>query len=112
MQLIFKLPDHYNIPIPLAYIRTFKGPQQVSGGPLKRVNMHRVERSRYTVEYQPGYEEEVIPLSFIRCTCHLIPSFGGDTLSVDDLESAPDPLELFEEFYLNSYFDLHTFQFS
>jgi hypothetical protein len=73
--------------------------------------MYRVERSRYAAEYQHGYEEEVIPLSFIRRTCHLIPIFGEDTLSVDDLESAPDPLELFEEFYLNSYFDLHTFQF-
>jgi hypothetical protein len=56
------------------------------------------------------YVEEVVPLAFVRRTCHLIPQFGKaeETPSVDG--SSPDPLELFDRFYINSYFDLHLFQ--
>jgi hypothetical protein len=110
IRLIFKLPPQYGIATPLAYIQRFNGPHQVANGPLKRVNMYRVERSHYSAEYGHQYEEEVVPLSFIRRTCHLLPIFGEHTPVFDDSET-PDSLELFDQFYLNSYLDLHTFQF-
>jgi hypothetical protein len=71
--------------------------------------MYRVERSCYTAQYDHHYEEQVIPLTLIRRSCHLIPEFGNNTPVVDDASSL-DPLELFKKFYVNSYFDLHMFQ--
>ncbi|CCO36925.1 hypothetical protein BN14_11073 [Rhizoctonia solani AG-1 IB] len=106
--LIFKLPPHYNIPNPLVYIQRFDGPNQRD--PLVDVNMHGIKRLRHTQVWGERYVEEVVPLVFIRQTCHLVPRFGKpkETPSVDDASS--DPLELFDKFYVNSYFDLHLFQ--
>lgn len=107
VRLIFKLPPHYEVPDPLVYIQTFQGPH--SQTPLKLVNMYQVKRSRYTAQYHHHYEEEIIPLSMIRRTCHLLPVFGTETPVADP--SKFDALEMFEQFYVNSYLDLHTFQF-
>ncbi|CCO36287.1 hypothetical protein BN14_10419 [Rhizoctonia solani AG-1 IB] len=106
--LIFKLPAHYNIPDPLVYIQRFDGPSRRD--PLVNVNMYGVKRMRHRQVWGERYVEEVVPLAFVRRTCHLIPQFGKaeETPSVDG--SSPDPLELFDRFYINSYFDLHLFQ--
>lgn len=110
VRLIFKLPPYYHIPDPLVLIQTFKGPTH--NAPLKRVNMYRVERSRYTNEFDYHYEEEIIPLALIRRTCHLIPVFDNNNRPpIANTSSSPwDPLEQFERFYVNSYLDLHSFQ--
>ncbi|GAB1520444.1 hypothetical protein RhiTH_003519 [Rhizoctonia solani] len=106
--LIFKLPPHYNFNDPLVYIQRFDGPSR--RGPLVDVNMYGIKQQRHTQRYGKRYVEEVIPLAWIRRTCHLIPQFGRaeDTPLVDT--SPPNPLELFDNFFVNSYFDLHTFQ--
>jgi hypothetical protein len=72
--------------------------------------MHGIKRLRHTQVWGERYVEEVVPLAFIRRTCHLVPRFGKpeETPLVDDTSS--DPLELFDKFYVNSYFDLHLFQ--
>ncbi|EUC56746.1 hypothetical protein RSOL_193550 [Rhizoctonia solani AG-3 Rhs1AP] len=108
VRLIFKLPPHYNFHDPLVYIQQFDGPSRRD--PLVEVNMYGIKRKRHTQQYGKRYVEEVIPLAWIRRTCHLIPQFGRaeDTPLVD--MSPPDPLELFDNFFINSYFDLHTFQ--
>ncbi|CAE6469638.1 unnamed protein product [Rhizoctonia solani] len=108
VRLIFKLPPHYNFPDPLVYIQRFDGPSRRD--PLVDVNMYGTKRMRHTQQYDGRYIEEVIPLALIRRTCHLIPQFGRPehTPLVDT--SPPDPLEMFDNFYLNTYFDLHLFQ--
>ena len=72
--------------------------------------MYGIKQKHHTQQYNERYVEEVIPLALIRRTCHLIPQFGRpeDTLLVD--MSPPDPLELFDNFFINSYLDLHLFQ--
>ncbi|KAG8710887.1 hypothetical protein FRC11_004010 [Ceratobasidium sp. 423] len=108
VRLIFKLPSHYGFHDPLVYIQRFDGPSRRD--PLVEVNMYGIKRKRHTQHYGERYVEEVIPLAWIRRTCHLIPQFGRpeDTPLVD--MSPPDPLELFDNFFINSYFDLHLFQ--
>ncbi|QRW22532.1 helicase swr-1 [Rhizoctonia solani] len=106
--LIFKLLPHYNIHNPLVYIQQFDRPSWRA--PLVEVNMYRVKQTCHTQQYDKCYVEEVIPLVLICQTCHLIPQFGRpkNTPLIDT--PTADPLELFENFFINSYFDLHTFQ--
>ncbi|KAG8697208.1 hypothetical protein FRC11_000180, partial [Ceratobasidium sp. 423] len=73
VRLIFKLPPHYNIPDPLVYIQRFEGPSRRD--PLVNVNMYGIKRLRHTQQWEGRYVEEVVPLAFIRRTCHLIPQF-------------------------------------
>jgi hypothetical protein len=106
VRLIFKLPIQYQIPDPLVYIHRFRGP--TSTNPLKLVNMYRVERERYTAQYDHHCVGEIIPLSRIRRTCHLIPVFGRTTPVFSP--SSGSALDSYNVFYVNSYLDLHSFQ--
>jgi hypothetical protein len=105
VRLIFKLPSHYNIPHPLVYIQRFKVPSRRD--PLVDVNMFGVKRMRHIPQWEERYVEGVIPLAYVRRTCHLIPQFNKPQ-NANARHS--EPLELFDDFYINSYFDLHFFQ--
>ncbi|CAE6457916.1 unnamed protein product [Rhizoctonia solani] len=107
VRLIFKLPSHYNIPDPLVYIQRFDTP---SRNPLVSVNMHGIQWMRHIPQWGRRRVEEVVPLAFIRRTCHLIPQFGVPSITSSVDGDPSDPLTLFEKFYVNSYLDLHTFQ--
>lgn len=70
--------------------------------------MYRVTRSRYGAAHGNHFIGEVLPLSLIRQTCHLIPEFGEETAHF--ITSQPSVLETFNSFYVNSFLDLHSFE--
>ncbi|KAG9123790.1 hypothetical protein FRC07_013953 [Ceratobasidium sp. 392] len=107
VRLIFKLPPYYGIMDPLVLIQLFKITSYMQ--PIKRMGMYKVTRQRYAADGDRTYREEIIPLSHIRRSCHLVPEFGRDTPIVDS-RTPFDALMAYENFYLNCYLDLHSFQ--
>ncbi|KEP46797.1 hypothetical protein V565_181170 [Rhizoctonia solani 123E] len=108
VRLIFKLPPHYGILEPLVLVQLFRITSY--SRPNKRVGMFKVLRERYSsADGNRTYQEQIVPLSHIRRTCHLVPEFGDETPIIDSNTSF-DSLEEYDSFFLNCYLDLHSFQ--
>ncbi|KAF8600791.1 hypothetical protein BDV93DRAFT_546232 [Ceratobasidium sp. AG-I] len=106
VRMLFTLPPKYGINVPLAYIYRFNGPS--SRTPIQLTGMYRFKYERYGTLYDHNHIEEIVPVSSIRRSCHLIPLFGSET---EHFSTSTSPsLESFEDFYLNSYLDYHSFQ--
>lgn len=99
VRAIFILPEYFPLRVPLAYVEYFT-PFTTQ---RKDNELYAVKRS-----WKAGRRESaVISIEAIRCSCHLIPIFGG---RVDPSWTSDNVLELCDSFYLNSYLDIETFQ--
>ncbi|KAF8124506.1 hypothetical protein K438DRAFT_2154332 [Mycena galopus ATCC 62051] len=99
VRVIFKLPEnHGNYPDPLAYIDWFK-PLTT---PVADLEMYRVSLST-RMHHQ---KSEIIPVTDIVRSCHLIPRFGR---RVDPTWTSENVLDHCKEFYLNPYLRHHDF---
>jgi hypothetical protein len=107
VRLIFKLPPHYGVEEPLAMVQLFRITSY--GQPNKRMGMFKATRERYRDRDQRTFQEQVVPLSHIRRSCHLVPDFGVQTPIIDSFTPF-DSLENYDGFYLNHFLDLHTFR--
>ncbi|KAG9073879.1 hypothetical protein FS749_014599 [Ceratobasidium sp. UAMH 11750] len=109
IRLIFKLPPRYRIDDTLVLIQRFRITSYTQ--PNKKMGMYKVARERYTEADGRGYREAIVPLSHVRRSCHLVPEFGTATATpIIDSRTPFDALEAYENFYLNSYLDLHSFR--
>lgn len=101
VRLLFNLPPHLRIPsqpFQLALVEWFN--------PFRACDvvtqMHTVSRS-----YQgQAPRTEVVPMSRIVGSCHLIPKFGT---RVDPTWRADEVLDVCKTFYVNPWIDLATF---
>ncbi|KAJ7862571.1 hypothetical protein B0H13DRAFT_1900002 [Mycena leptocephala] len=99
VRVIFKLPEHHgNYPDPLVYIDWFK-PLTT---PVANLEMYRVSLST-RMRHQ---KSEIIPITDIVRSCHLIPRFGR---RIDPTWTSENVLDRFKEFYLNPYLRHHDF---
>ncbi|OBZ76393.1 hypothetical protein A0H81_03785 [Grifola frondosa] len=100
VRIIFKLPHHYPVhsPHPLAYIEWFT--------PLHRFDE---DAGLFTVTRSTRMQQpygEIITVDRIVRSCHLIPKFGRE---IDSRWKADNVTELCKSYYVNPYFDTHTF---
>ncbi|KAF8577142.1 hypothetical protein K439DRAFT_1649158 [Ramaria rubella] len=95
---IFTLPDHYEYPHPLAYIKWYTTFHK----PVKGVQMYQVSPARGCGN------TAVIQVDSIRCSCHLIPIFGA---KVDQTLCTEDALDRCTQFYDSNFLDLYIYQF-
>ncbi|KAG8720172.1 hypothetical protein FRC09_010014 [Ceratobasidium sp. 395] len=109
IRLIFKLPTRYRIDDTLVLVQLFHVTSTTQ--PNKKMGMYKVVRERYREADGRGYQERILPLSHVRRSCHLVPEFGSAAATpVIDSRTPFDALEEYENFYLNSYLDLHSFR--
>ena len=101
MRVIFTVPTtiHRQYPDPLVYVEWFS---EFSQSPEEHLRLWKVTRSANAVERQT----EVIKLGDIIQTCHLIPVFGKKKSNEWKRDNV---LEKCEEFYLNSFLDIHSY---
>jgi len=102
VRAIFQLPPHIaHYSLPLVYVEYFTELQRVEG--QGSTWMYQVHRTKLA-DGLP--EAEIIPLTRVARSCHLIPIFG------DNWEYTWDPSEVLEgwkDFYLNDFFDIHAY---
>ncbi|QRV97139.1 DNA-dependent ATPase [Ceratobasidium sp. AG-Ba] len=101
VRAIFALPPDYGVPEPLAYVELFTAPR--SEAPIVHIGLHRV---RHAVVHNKR-SAQVIPLSLIYRSVHLLPMFGGRNSHWDCASS--NVLEVCTTFYVNRYLDEHSF---
>ncbi|KAF8951861.1 hypothetical protein BDZ97DRAFT_2004777 [Flammula alnicola] len=102
VRLIFKLPDSFQCPYPLAYVYWFK--------PFRTPAS---DTGMYSISYSTRRHQQhasIIPVSDILRSCHLIPAFGR--LKASDLGwTAELVLQQAKSFYLNPYLRHYDFYF-
>ncbi|KAJ6527883.1 hypothetical protein DFH09DRAFT_935537 [Mycena vulgaris] len=99
VRVIFRLPEqHGTFPDPLAYIDWYTS----LGQPIADIRMHQVTPSSRNHQRN----SEVIPITDIVRSCHLIPVFGR---SVDPTWTSDRVLDQAKSFYLNPYLRHHDF---
>ncbi|KAF8143444.1 hypothetical protein K438DRAFT_1911066 [Mycena galopus ATCC 62051] len=99
VRVIFKLPEHHgNYADPLVYIDWFK-PLTT---PVTNLGMYCVSLST-RMHHQ---KSEIIPITQIVRSCHLIPRFGR---RIDPTWNSENVLDCCKEFYLNPYLRHHDF---
>ena len=103
VRVIFTLPDRFPYREPLAYIEYFS-PFRTQ---KKFSDLYPVKRS-YKGSNRKEREAAVISLDSIRSSCHLIPNFGKSANQDLDYTSV---LEECQNFFVNPYLDLDSFQF-
>jgi hypothetical protein len=101
LRAIFSLPDSFGVPEPLVYLELFTSPH--GDNPIANIGMYRVRRAE-----QGGTRcAQVVPLSLIYRSVHLLPMFGSRT-SAWNWEPT-NVLETCNVFYVNQYVDTHSF---
>ncbi|KAJ7453512.1 hypothetical protein FB451DRAFT_1519921 [Mycena latifolia] len=99
VRVIFRLPAQYgSYPDPLAYIDWYTS----LGQPLPDIGMHQVSLSSRNLRQN----SEIIPITDIARSCHLIPVFGR---SVNPTWTSERVLDQAKSFYLNPYLRHHDF---
>ncbi|KAF7333704.1 hypothetical protein MVEN_02326700 [Mycena venus] len=99
VRVIFRLPEQYGAyPDPLAYIDWYRPLTR----PVANLGMHQVSLS----SRNHRQKSEIIPVTEIFRSCHLIPVFGR---SIDPTWTAECVLDQCKSFYLNPYLRHHDF---
>jgi succinate dehydrogenase hydrophobic anchor subunit len=99
IRTIFTLPTSFGVPEPLAYVELFTTPNTEE--PIVNVGMYRIRR----VMEADNRCGQVIPLSLIYRSVHLLPMFGR----VPSVWTSDNVLEKCDTFYVNRYIDEHMF---
>jgi hypothetical protein len=100
VRAIFTLPIAFGVPEPLAYVELFTSPNTEE--PIVNVGMYRIRRLM-EVDNRCA---QVIPLSLIYRSVHLLPMFGRES----NCWTSENVLEVCDNFYVNRYMDEHMFR--